>query len=118
LIVRVFASESLIAQIAAGSIAIPFCALGQIFAHVKKIPERSRSILVRQGVIISSMLTMALLITTGLLIANAQKHSQGSRAEQQIANLSVEIGRLRASYQTILQSPPRALEVNRDARRL
>lgn len=114
-IVRLFAVESLSAQITAAATAIPFLILGQIFAHMENIPEHSRVTLVRLSLVLSLVLTLALASASSVLTINTLRHKQDLHATERLVNLSEQLGKLRSTYQTTLRSPEKAAEVNREA---
>jgi hypothetical protein len=121
--IRVWLPGAVGAQIAASTLGILFIAFGQVFAQLGGMPRRSRAVFVLTALTLFCTLTLTLIITTSWLVARAliskAADSSGySPAEKELVDLTKELPILKGSYESLLDSPAKAAQVNKDARQL
>jgi hypothetical protein len=121
--IRLWLPGAVGAQIAVIILGILFVAFGQVFAQLGGMPRRSRPVFVLTVLTLFCTLTLTLIITTSWLVARALRSkaadSSGySPAEKKLVDLTKELPILKGSYESLLDSPAKAAQVNKDARQL
>jgi hypothetical protein len=121
--IRLWLPGAVGAQIAVIILGILFVAFGQVFAQLGGMPRRSRPVFVLTVLTLFCTLTLTLIITTSWLVARALRSKAAdslgySPAEKKLVDLTKELPILKGSYESLLDSPAKAAQVNKDARQL